>query len=342
MAMPKARRRDRQAALRQLELLKVRVRKLPAIEDVAAGRFTVSDLRPVGTDDLLGREPVPPDAALLARNIAGKSVLVTGAGGSIGSELVRQIVRQGPKRLVLLERSETALYEIDLEVDALLQAVDGGERPAVVAVLGSVLDAQLVRRTIEENGIGPSIMRRLRARCPWSSTTEPACATSTFGMTLVNAAAECGVERFVLISTDKAVRPTAYGRQQVFVRERQARRGRQAAHRVHHGAVRQRARQLGLGGAALPGPDRGGRAGDGHAPRYDPLLHVDPGSGRAGHPGRRHGNGRRRVRARHGRAGRDRRSCPVNDPADGARGARRGPPRRRYRHPVHRPARGKI
>ena len=140
MAMPKARRRDRQAALRQLELLKVRVRTLPAIEDIAAGRVTVSDLRPVETDDLLGRDPVPPDAALLARNIAGKSVLVTGAGGSIGSELVRQIVRQGPRRLVLLERSEAALYEIDLEVDALLQAA--GRRRAAGSRLGAGVGAR--------------------------------------------------------------------------------------------------------------------------------------------------------------------------------------------------------
>jgi FlaA1/EpsC-like NDP-sugar epimerase len=211
MAMPKARRRDRQAALRQLELLKVRVRTLPAIEDVAAGRFTVSDLRPVGTDDLLGREPVPPDAALLARNIAGKSVLVTGAGGSIGSELVRQIVRQGPKRLVLLERSETALYEIDLEVDALLQAVDASERPAVVAVLGSVLDAQLVRRTIEENGIETIYHAAAFKHVPLVEHNPIAgLRNNTFGtLTLANAAAECGVERFVLISTDKAVRPTS-------------------------------------------------------------------------------------------------------------------------------------
>ena len=81
LAMPKARRHDRQAALRELEGLKMRVRTLPAIEDMAAGRFTVSDLRPIETDDLLGRDPVPPDPALLARNIAGRSVLVTGAGG---------------------------------------------------------------------------------------------------------------------------------------------------------------------------------------------------------------------------------------------------------------------
>src|SRR5262249_48661883 len=125
------------------------------IEDVAAGRFTVSDLRPIETEDLLGRDPVPPDPALLARNIAGKSVMVTGAGGSIGSELVRQIVRQGPRRGVLVERSEAHLYEIELETDGATDRHDwpGGQWPVVVPVLGSVLDAGLLRRTIAENRV---------------------------------------------------------------------------------------------------------------------------------------------------------------------------------------------
>ena len=87
LALPKSHRRDRRVALSHLEGLKVRVRTLPAIEDVAAGHYTVSDLRPVETEDLLGRDPVPADPMLLARNIAGKSVMVTGAGGSIGAEL---------------------------------------------------------------------------------------------------------------------------------------------------------------------------------------------------------------------------------------------------------------
>jgi FlaA1/EpsC-like NDP-sugar epimerase len=211
MAMPKARRRDRRAALRELERLKVRVRTLPAIEDVAAGRFTVSDLRPVGTEDLLGREPVPPDAALLARNIAGKSVLVTGAGGSIGAELVRQIVRQGPKRLVLFERSETALYEIDLEVEELLRGAAPVERPTVVAVLGSVLDAPLVRRTLQEHGVETIYHAAAFKHVPLVEHNAIAgVRNNTFGtVALADTAADCGVERFVLISTDKAVRPTS-------------------------------------------------------------------------------------------------------------------------------------
>jgi FlaA1/EpsC-like NDP-sugar epimerase len=211
LAMPKARRRDRQAALRQLAALKVRVRTLPAIEDVAAGRFTVSDLRPVETEDLLGRDPVPPDAALLARNIANRSVLVTGAGGSIGSDLVRQIVRQAPRRLVLLEQSEAHLYEIDLEAEALVGRVPADRRPRLVSVLGSVEDAALVRRTIEANGVETIYHAAAFKHVPLvEHNPVVGLRNNTFGtITLADAAATAGVERFVLVSTDKAVRPTS-------------------------------------------------------------------------------------------------------------------------------------
>jgi FlaA1/EpsC-like NDP-sugar epimerase len=213
LAMPKARRRDRQAALHRLESLKMRVRTLPAIEDVAAGRVTVSDLRPVDTEDLLGRDPVPPDPALLARNIAGKSVMVTGAGGSIGSELVRHVVCQGPHRLVLFERSEAHLYEIDLEAHGLVHgasAPDGG-RPRIVSVLGSVRDAALMRRTIEENGVETIYHAAAFKHVPIVERNPVAgLRNNTFGtISVADAALACGVERLVLVSTDKAVRPTS-------------------------------------------------------------------------------------------------------------------------------------
>jgi FlaA1/EpsC-like NDP-sugar epimerase len=212
LAMPKVRRRDRQAALRRLEMLKMRVRTLPAIEDVAAGRVTVSDLRPVETEDLLGRDPVPSDPALLARDIAGKSVMVTGAGGSIGSELVRQIVRQGPRRLVLFERSEAHLYEIDLEASGLVHgATAPGARPQIVSVLGSVRDAALMRRTIEENGVETIYHAAAFKHVPIVERNPVAgLRNNTFGtIAVADAALACGVERLVLISTDKAVRPTS-------------------------------------------------------------------------------------------------------------------------------------
>jgi FlaA1/EpsC-like NDP-sugar epimerase len=217
LAMPKARRQDRQAALKQLEGLSVSVRTLPAIEDLAEGRVTVSDLRPVEAEDLLGRDPVPPSAALLARNIEGKSVLVTGAGGSIGSELVRQILRQAPKRLVLLDASEEHLYEIESEVQGLLQArrklpVSGTRAlPEMVAVLGSVLDAALVRQAIDKYGTETIYHAAAYKHVPIVEHNAVAgLRNNTFGTAVLAEAAERGgVERFVLVSTDKAVRPTS-------------------------------------------------------------------------------------------------------------------------------------
>jgi FlaA1/EpsC-like NDP-sugar epimerase len=213
LAMPRAQRRERRAALQQLEQLKVRVRTLPAIEDLATGRVAVSDLRPVEADDLLGRDPVRPDPTLLARNITGKSVMVTGAGGSIGSELVRQIIGLAPKRLVLLENGESQLYQIDQQAETLVQParLRGEETPEIVSVLASVLDAATVRRVIAENEIETIYHAAAFKHVPLVEHNPVAgLRNNTFGTaTLADAAAACGVERFVLVSTDKAVRPTS-------------------------------------------------------------------------------------------------------------------------------------
>jgi FlaA1/EpsC-like NDP-sugar epimerase len=216
LALPKARRRERRAALRQLEALGMAVRTLPAMEDLAAGRVTVSDLRPVEADDLLGREPVPPNANLMARNITAKSVLVTGAGGSIGSELVRQILRYGPRRLVLLDSGEAQLYQIELEANELLQsgtlALSGPVAvPEVVAVLGSVQERALVTRTIEEHAVQTIYHAAAYKHVPLvEHNIGVGLQNNTFGTAVLAEAAEArGVERFVLVSTDKAVRPTS-------------------------------------------------------------------------------------------------------------------------------------
>ena len=216
LALPKTKRQERRAALRQLEALGVAVRTLPALEDLAAGRVTVSDLRPVGADDLLGREPVPPNPELMARNIAAKSVLVTGAGGSIGSELVRQILRHGPRRLVLLDSGEAQLYQIELEAGELLQsgrlALSGPIAvPELVAVLGSVENRALMERTIDRYAIQTVYHAAAYKHVPIvEHNAAVGLQNNTFGTAvLAEAAAACGVERFVLVSTDKAVRPTS-------------------------------------------------------------------------------------------------------------------------------------
>jgi FlaA1/EpsC-like NDP-sugar epimerase len=215
LAMPKAQRHERQAALKLLETLTVGVRTLPAMEDLAEGRVTVSDLRPVEAEDLLGRDPVPPNAALLTRNIEGKCVLVTGAGGSIGSELVRQILRQGPRRLVLLDASEEHLYEIEAEVQELLRtrrtATAAGTAADIVSVLGSILDAAMVRQTIAKHGVETIYHAAAYKHVPIVEHNAVAgLRNNIFGTAILAEAAEGGgVERFVLISTDKAVRPTS-------------------------------------------------------------------------------------------------------------------------------------
>jgi FlaA1/EpsC-like NDP-sugar epimerase len=211
LALPESQRRLRQRVLKEIERFPVRVKTLPAIEDFATGRATVSDLRPVDVEDLLGRDPVPPAPELLARGIRNKAVMVTGAGGSIGSELVRQIVRQGPSRLVLFELSEVALYEIEMEVSELIDAIPAGsEKPAVVAVLGSVQDETLVRRTIARYQIATIYHAAAYKHVPIVELNPVAgLANNTYGTRVVaETAREHGVDRVVLISTDKAVRPT--------------------------------------------------------------------------------------------------------------------------------------
>jgi FlaA1/EpsC-like NDP-sugar epimerase len=154
---------------------------------------------------------------LLARNVAGKSVMVTGAGGSIGSELVRQILRQRPRRLVLFDVGEGQLYEIEREAQELLGAKRMASTPAssappeIVAVLGSIQNSALVRRTIENNAVETIYHAAAYKHVPLVEHNAVAgLRNNTFGTAVLAEAAEAfGVERFVLVSTDKAVRPTS-------------------------------------------------------------------------------------------------------------------------------------
>ena len=153
VALPDERRRERRRILKDLQEQPVEVKMLPAVEDIASGRVSVTDLRPVEVNDLLGRDKVPPNAELLARKTRDKSILVTGAGGSIGSELVRQLLQEGPRRIVLFDVSEAALYQIEDEIIDLVNAMRPElPRPEIVGVLGSVLDPAQVREAIVDNG----------------------------------------------------------------------------------------------------------------------------------------------------------------------------------------------
>lgn len=216
LAMPSASRRRLRHVIRGLEHLPVVVKTLPALADIAAGRVTVNDLRPIDVEDLLGRDPVPPDRALLSRDIRGKSVLITGAGGTIGAELTRQVLSQRPKKLILFEHSELALYEIGMETQTALAARRGAkpDDPAhdieIVQVLGSVLDRQVVRQVLSTHGVDTIYHAAAYKHVPIVEANPAAGLwNNTFGTLVVAEEANAlGVPRFVLISTDKAVRPT--------------------------------------------------------------------------------------------------------------------------------------
>ena len=215
LAAPSALRSERRVALKVLEKYPVEVKTLPALEEIAAGRVEISDLRPIEVEDLLGRDPVSPDLELLSSQVRDKSVLITGAGGSIGSELARQLLQLGPKTLVLLDVSEPALYEISFEIAELQRAmrVDvPNPRPEtnVVQILGSVLDRTLIDRTLAQHDVDVIYHAAAYKHVPIVEVNPcVGLQNNTFGTQVVaEAARDAGVARFVLISSDKAVRPT--------------------------------------------------------------------------------------------------------------------------------------
>jgi len=180
------------------------VKILPGLVDLVSGQVSLSDIREVDVADLLGRDAVPPDPNLFAKNLLGKVVLVTGAGGSIGSELCRQIISQAPAHLILLDHTEFALYSIDQE----LQKARKTSR--ISAVLGSVANAGLLRDLIDEHGIQTIYHAAAYKHVPLvEANIEQGLRNNVFGtLNVAQAALEGGVETCILVSTDKAVRPT--------------------------------------------------------------------------------------------------------------------------------------
>ena len=210
LAVPAMSRSMRKKIVDSLQQFSVHVQTLPQVQDIVAGKVTIADLREVEVDDLLGRDAVAPNELLMGRTIVGKTVMVTGAGGSIGSELCRQIMAIGPRRLVLVEMTEFALYKVEQElrehmatghfspeVEIFPELINTAAMRPVSSLLlayrpDTVFHAAAYKHVplLEHNpisGIGNNIM----------STRN-----------LVLAAETCGVSHFILISTDKAVRPT--------------------------------------------------------------------------------------------------------------------------------------
>ncbi|QQR41200.1 polysaccharide biosynthesis protein [Devosia rhizoryzae] len=181
----------------------VKVESLPAITDLVTGKYLVSQIREIEIDELLGRSSIPPDPDLIREMIVGRIIMVTGAGGSIGSELCRKIAQWRPQKLVLFEANEFALYNIEMELAA-------AKDVSAVPVLGSVTNAQRVIGAIKEHGVQVVFHAAAHKHVPLvEANALEGIYNNVFGTKIVaDAAFEHGVKDFVLISTDKAVRPT--------------------------------------------------------------------------------------------------------------------------------------
>ena len=216
-AMTAARRRELIESIRSIP---VHVRSLPTITDLASGRVKLSDIKELDVNDLLGRDPVEPHGLLLNRSVRGKTVLVTGAGGSIGSELCRQIISLEPARLVLVENSEHALYSIHRELLGPLQRkqssedvdvdVDDACAGRLVPILASVTDENAMGKVFGHFSPQTVFHAAAYKHVPMVERNIGAAVWNNVWGTHVCAqqALACGTETFMLVSTDKAVRPT--------------------------------------------------------------------------------------------------------------------------------------
>lgn len=208
LALPSVTRQRRRSIIDGLEGLPVHVKSVPELGDLMSGRAAVDDLNDIELEDLLGRDPIPPKIGLMGKCITGKSVLVTGAGGSIGSELCRQIVRCRPSKLVLLDISEYALYKIHKE---LLSIMDSRQLDiTVMPLLGSVQNHARMASIFENLDINTVYHAAAYKHVPLVEyNIAEGVMNNVFGTLITSrAAVKAGVETFVLISTDKAVRPT--------------------------------------------------------------------------------------------------------------------------------------
>ncbi|WP_205687195.1 polysaccharide biosynthesis protein [Chromohalobacter israelensis] len=208
LAMPSATKAQRKQSLDKLGDVPVRVQTVPSMPEIVSGLASVDQLREVELEDLLGRDPVPPQLELVDASIRDKVVMVTGAGGSIGSEMCRQVVRGGPKALILFEVSEFGLYAINQELEAM--RLEMGESFPIVPLLGSVCDRNRVEVAIRHYGVQTLYHAAAYKHVPIvENNVLEGVRNNVHGSRVVaESAALLGVERCVLISTDKAVRPT--------------------------------------------------------------------------------------------------------------------------------------
>ena len=226
LAIPSASQNRRSEIIASLNGCGVRVRTLPGLIDLASGRVRITDLHDLDMNDLLGRAVVPPEVELLEKNIRDQVVLVTGAGGSIGSELCRQIIKFSPKSLILLDSSEHSLYLIYEELKKVViglnenHLANSGNDQALlphpvspiklVACLASVRDSDLLRKIFRAHQPNTVFHAAAYKHVPLvEQNPAEGIRNNVFGtFTCAQASLECGVSNFILVSTDKAVRPT--------------------------------------------------------------------------------------------------------------------------------------
>ncbi len=208
LALGNTPRSKRSLILRFLEDFPVKVQTIPSMSDIISGKATIAEVKDVEIEDLLGRDEVTPIPELISNCITSKVVMVTGAGGSIGSELCRQVVEQRPKRLVLFELSEYALYQIEQELSKLVRS--RGLAVEIVSVLGSVQKEHRVEVIMRTFGVETVYHAAAYKHVPMvEHNIVEGVRNNVFGTWYcAEAAIRAGVETFVLISTDKAVRPT--------------------------------------------------------------------------------------------------------------------------------------
>ncbi len=208
LAMPSIGRKKRQSILKRLENLPIVLRSVPSFSDLASGKLSTSDIKEIDIDDLLGRQVIKPDESLLPANIKDKTVMVTGAGGSIGSELCRQIISLSPKKLILLEQSEFALYQIEQELEEVLAKNNLSIK--VDKVLGSITNPILLKQLFNNKSVQTIYHAAAYKHVPLVEGNPVAgLSNNIFGTQLLaQHALDADVETFILISTDKAVRPT--------------------------------------------------------------------------------------------------------------------------------------
>jgi FlaA1/EpsC-like NDP-sugar epimerase len=210
LAMPSANRSRKSEIIHSLEPFAIHVMSMPDLSDIAQGRVSVDTLQEIEITDLLGRDAVAPDQSLLNANVAGKVVLVTGAGGSIGSELCRQLIRLQPETLILFEISEFALYATEKDLQHLLVKRNSAEKIKLIPILGSITNGNRIEKVCKTFRVQTIYHAAAYKHVPMVERNPgEAIRNNVFGtLRTAQAAIRTGVETFVLISTDKAVRPT--------------------------------------------------------------------------------------------------------------------------------------